>query len=405
MTKLYLIRHAEAEGNLYRRVHGQYNSLITDNGYRQIKALEARFQEIPIDVVYSSDLFRTMTTAQAIYKPKNLPLHTRRDLREIDLGDWEDRSFAGVDRRDHARMKLFHHTSPLFQAPNGESFLQIRQRGVAALRDIAAHHPNQTVAVFAHGTIIRNTLAELRGLGLEETSQIGHSDNTAVSLLEFEGHDIRIVFSDDNSHLTPEISTLAQQHWWNKDSKKRDINLWFAPAALDGIRDQALYRRCQEETWQALYGSLAQYDGEAPLQKALHQWDKAPGTLSIAMADSAPVGLLQLDFDAGQGTDRGDIAFLYLLPEHRGNNLGIQLVGKAVSLYRPMGRQYLRLLCPQENTAALRFCEKFGFRTVETLPGGRTQLHKLEKYIGYGVPDYGVPDYGVPGEGTQGERV
>ena len=35
MTKLYLIRHAEAEGNLYRRIHGQYNSLITDNGYRQ----------------------------------------------------------------------------------------------------------------------------------------------------------------------------------------------------------------------------------------------------------------------------------------------------------------------------------------------------------------------------------
>ena len=32
MTTLYLIRHAEAEGNLYRRIHGQYDSLITDNG-------------------------------------------------------------------------------------------------------------------------------------------------------------------------------------------------------------------------------------------------------------------------------------------------------------------------------------------------------------------------------------
>ena len=27
MTKLYLIRHAEAEGNLYRIAHGQYNGL------------------------------------------------------------------------------------------------------------------------------------------------------------------------------------------------------------------------------------------------------------------------------------------------------------------------------------------------------------------------------------------
>ena len=56
MTTLYLIRHAEAEGNLYRRIHGQYNSLITDNGYRQIAALRDRFADVPINAVYSSDL-------------------------------------------------------------------------------------------------------------------------------------------------------------------------------------------------------------------------------------------------------------------------------------------------------------------------------------------------------------
>ena len=39
MTTIYLIRHAEAEGNLYRRAHGWYNSTITDRGYRQIAAL------------------------------------------------------------------------------------------------------------------------------------------------------------------------------------------------------------------------------------------------------------------------------------------------------------------------------------------------------------------------------
>ena len=30
MTTIYLIRHAEAEGNRYRRAHGWYNSTITD---------------------------------------------------------------------------------------------------------------------------------------------------------------------------------------------------------------------------------------------------------------------------------------------------------------------------------------------------------------------------------------
>ena len=86
MTKVYIIRHAEAEGNLYRRVHGWYNSLITDNGYRQIAALRGRFADVHIDAVYSSDLFRTMTTATAIYPSHGLELHTTPALREIGVG-------------------------------------------------------------------------------------------------------------------------------------------------------------------------------------------------------------------------------------------------------------------------------------------------------------------------------
>ena len=65
MTRIYLIRHAEAEGNLYRRVQGQYNSLVTERGLEQIKALEERFRDVPIDAVYSSDLYRTKKTASA----------------------------------------------------------------------------------------------------------------------------------------------------------------------------------------------------------------------------------------------------------------------------------------------------------------------------------------------------
>ena len=44
-TRLFIIRHAEAEGNLYRRIHGWYDALITDNGFRQIEALARRFAD------------------------------------------------------------------------------------------------------------------------------------------------------------------------------------------------------------------------------------------------------------------------------------------------------------------------------------------------------------------------
>lgn len=88
MTTIYLVRHAEAEGNLYRIAHGHYNSCITDDrGCRQIRALAERFRDVPVDAVYASDLIRTRTTAQSIYLPKGL-LRLR-----LRCGDDRQRSF------------------------------------------------------------------------------------------------------------------------------------------------------------------------------------------------------------------------------------------------------------------------------------------------------------------------
>ena len=58
MTQIYLVRHAEAEGNLYRRIHGHYDSLITVLGYRQCAAFAHRLEYIHVYAVYSWVVFR-----------------------------------------------------------------------------------------------------------------------------------------------------------------------------------------------------------------------------------------------------------------------------------------------------------------------------------------------------------
>lgn len=384
MTTVYLIRHAEAEGNLYRRVHGQYDSLITENGYRQIAALKDRFADIPVDAVYSSDLFRTMTTARAVYIPKNLELHTRKDLREVNMGDWEDRSWAGIDRSSHEMMNLFCKTSPDFRAPCGETFPEVRERGVRAILDIAAKNPNRTVAVFAHGTFIRNTLAEFLGIGINEMEKMGHSDNTAVSLLEIEDGTVKVVSMDDNSHLSAEISTLARQHWWKKDDKI-DVNLWFAP--LDAETDAPYYGHCRESIWQELYQDLSRYDGSAFWQDARRVQTENPHNLLLAMQGSERAGILQLDAAHKATEQKGYISFLYLEPALRRNGIGVQLLGKAVSLYRPQNRTVLEVACSAVNQPALAFYEKYGFRRMGTTPGAYGTLYEMEKNIGYDNQD------------------
>ena len=118
MTRLYLIRHAEAEGNLYRVAHGHCNGLITNyRGYQQIDALRERFRKVDIDAVYSSDLYRTQITARAIWLPKALPLHLEPAFREICMGEWEEHCWYELLRKYPQSHDDFNHRLDRWQVP------------------------------------------------------------------------------------------------------------------------------------------------------------------------------------------------------------------------------------------------------------------------------------------------
>lgn len=349
MTTIYLIRHAEAEGNLYRRIHGWYDSLITDNGYRQIAALEERFRDVPIDAVWSSDLFRTRTTARAIYGPKGLELHTDPGLRELNLGDWENRTFGSVRHTDPYQMDLFNRTDPEWRVENAETFFQLGDRIYGTVRRLAEKHPGQTIALFSHGMALRQFLGRVKDIPPEEWHSMPHGDNTAVSRLTFDGERFAIQFEMDNSHLPEDISTLARQSWWRKDKKaSADVNLWFRPALWP--QDRALYPEAEGDR-----------------------------TMTVAMSGDRPVGFFLIDPERGREEKAGYIKALSMLPEDRGKGLGVQLVGEAVSGFRRAGRDKLRLHCPADNEGARRFFQKYGFVKV----GEDSEGDLLEKYIGF----------------------
>ena len=377
MTTIYLIRHAEAEGNLYRRVHGWYDSLITDNGYRQIAALEKRFRGISIDAVYSSDLFRTRTTARAVYVPKGLELHTDPGLRELKLGDWEDMTFGFVRHRFPQAMELFNRTDPAWEVPGGESFFQLGERVEETVRRIARRHSGQTAALLSHGMAIRQFLGRVKNIPPEQWHSMPHGDNTAVSCLTWDGERFAIEFEMDNSHLSEDISTLARQAWWRKGGKAQDVNLWYAP--LNQERDWTIYLEARRESWALAYGAGVPFDREEALQNAGDNLSRTPWGVTLAFAGDQLAGVLELDPSRYAREKAGCIPFCWVAPQRRGQGLGIQLIGQAVAFYRPIGRNRLRLHCPAGNEAARRFFQKYGFTNVS----GADSAGLLEKYIGY----------------------
>ena len=384
MTTIYLIRHAEAEGNLYRRIHGWYDALITDNGFAQIAALQRRFQDIPIDAVWSSDLYRTMTTARAVYVPKGLELHTDPGLREVHMGDWEDKPWGEVYRFDADRIALFNRSDPSWQAPNGDSLAQVGQRVHAALCRIAGGYPDKTIAVFCHGTAIRQLLAMVKGVAPQDWHKMGHSENTAVTRLFYDGGRLTLdpQLELDASHLPESIRTMARQNWWRKDRSVQDVNLWYRPLDWE-TEKESIYLAAREEAWRTTHGTELAFDGEGFLHDAKEHLSRSPWGVTVAMSGDEFAGLLQLDTQRYQELNAGYIPFCYIAPSRREQNLGVQLIGQAVSFFRPLGRDKLRLRCAPYNDRAQHFYQKYGFVKVGEEQGSRVPLDIMEKYIGY----------------------
>ncbi|MCL2747701.1 MAG: histidine phosphatase family protein, partial [Oscillospiraceae bacterium] len=109
MTRITIIRHAEAEGNYYRRAHGHYDSLLTPNGIAQTEALRERMKDVLFDAVYSSDLYRTKRTASVLRGWDGSPTHLLPSLRELCLGSWEDVPWGELAESDASALSIFMH--------------------------------------------------------------------------------------------------------------------------------------------------------------------------------------------------------------------------------------------------------------------------------------------------------
>lgn len=356
MTSIYLIRHAEAEGNLYRIAQGQYNSIITDRGWRQIRALEERFRDIHIDAVYSSDLYRTCATANAIYRPKGLPLHRDAGLREICVGDWEQKTWGQIAREDPEQLENFNHRLHLWHAEGAETPGQVLDRVLAAVRRIAAENEGRTVAVFSHGCAIRLLLAYLQGYSLEDLGRTPHGDNTAVSLLEAEGDGMRVVFRDDNSHLRTPAFLAGEKV--RKRANALEPGLWFAPLELP--EQAALLAEGVSAVWQE---SGAAFDRDRLLA------DAAERTTLVGYLREEPVGLVQL------GPETGWISLACVRADCRKRGFGVQLIGQAVRLTRPLGGEKLSIALERDSGARAFFTD-YGFRPAGTAADGRVVLEK-----------------------------
>ncbi|PWL71626.1 MAG: histidine phosphatase family protein [Clostridiales bacterium] len=221
MTTVYLIRHAQAEGNEKRLFQGHYNGAVSEMGWRQLDQLAEYCRDLPLGAVYSSPLTRAVETAKAVNRYHGLPLQLRDGLIEINGGDWEGKPWDCFPVDYPEQNRNWEQFPWLFEAPNGETMRQVYDRIVKTVLEIVRENPGKTVAIVSHGCAIRNFLTFAKGLPVEGISQVGWCDNTAISKITFDAElHPTLVFANRTEHLAEETKTFARQRWWEQFEPK-----------------------------------------------------------------------------------------------------------------------------------------------------------------------------------------
>ncbi len=190
-TRLYLVRHGQVEGHETKRYNGQGNVPLTTLGKEQSARVRDCLNGVSLDAVYSSDLERSYHCAQLIAATNSLDVVVNKALRELNIGDWEGRTWAELQETYPEDWQARLHNLVNFRVPGGESLQDAAERIRPVIKELVEKHRGGTVALVAHGGVNRIVLLDAIGTTLDRAFSI-EQDYGCLNIIDYlsDGHSV-----------------------------------------------------------------------------------------------------------------------------------------------------------------------------------------------------------------------
>lgn len=159
-----MLRHGETLWNREGKMQGQADVELSEHGREQARSAADELAQYAFDAVWSSPLSRALETARTVASAQGLDVHVDARLGEINMGSWAGKTWAEVTKAHPEWVERLRAGEDFRRSESGETAEEMARRGLLALHDIAAQHPDQTVLVATHGFFTRVTVASLLGL-------------------------------------------------------------------------------------------------------------------------------------------------------------------------------------------------------------------------------------------------
>lgn len=216
VTKIYLVRHCKTLGNAQGIFQGGIDTDPSEEGLVQMDLLALRFRNIHLDKIYSSPQGRAVKTAEAINRFHNVEHEKCDAFREISVGKMDGEKWELIPGLYPEAAEKWNNDPAEFVSPGGETMAQVYDRMSKGFEEVVKANEGKTIAVVSHGCALRNLLCYCMNKSIEKLNDVDFGVNTAVSLVEAENGERKLIFENDASHLPDK---------WNKKHHRASFDL------------------------------------------------------------------------------------------------------------------------------------------------------------------------------------
>ena len=190
--KLYIVRHGETEWNVIKRFQGQLNTPLTEKGMEKLRKTGKKLKNILFDQVYTSELGRTVASAEIIlnenngYKNNKLELQKLAELNEVYFGVWQGLTYEEVFLKYPEEADNYFYNVKNYNAENveAENLKDALERFLKGINKILNIHKSGNILVVTHGTVFEmfmNYVANDSIFDIDERTLMGNGDYKVFS--------------------------------------------------------------------------------------------------------------------------------------------------------------------------------------------------------------------------------
>ena len=143
---IYLVRHGQTDWNFNKKIQGQTDIPLNENGQMQAKKTSENISKYKIERIISSDLSRAKETAEIINEKIGLNIELDERLREVEYGDYEGKCYGKFTEEDWNK---FNRDPEIF---NGEPRYDVYKRVKSFFDEL---DDDKNILIVTHGGIIR----------------------------------------------------------------------------------------------------------------------------------------------------------------------------------------------------------------------------------------------------------